>query len=98
MRLATRDDLSEAQIETGVERRRSEYQRATGVEIEQRDSLSVGLEHIAETGDGSVEGLIAALQQDYANGLSLALGGSGRTVEGVSGIGCQIKRTATSGS
>jgi len=91
-RLATRDDLSEAQIESWRQRRRSEYQRATGVAIELGDSLSAGLEHIAETGDGSVGELIVALQQDYAKGLSLALGGSGRTAEGGFGNGFQIKR------
>ena len=80
--LATRDDLSAAQIENWRERRRSEYQRATGVAIEQRDSLSAGLARIAETGEGSVAELIAALQQDYAKGLSSALGGSLRTVDG----------------
>jgi hypothetical protein len=68
--LATRTDLSAAQIQGWREIRRIEYRRATGVEIEQRSALKAGLRHLAETGEITVEELIKRLRQDYANGLS----------------------------
>lgn len=75
-RLTTRADLSEAQIDAWRERRRAEYRRATGVEIEQRDALNTRLRHIAETGDQSVDDAIDELRLSYAKRLSSSLGGS----------------------
>jgi hypothetical protein len=75
--LSTRQDLSRAEIEAWRAKRRREFRQVAGVEIEQRDALAAGLKQIAETGNGSVECLLAALAADYTKGSSLALGGSG---------------------
>ena len=73
-RLGTRQDLTRAEIDAWLETRRQAYRRATGVEIEQRDILAAGLRQIAETGDHSVDELIADLRRNYVNGCS-SLGG-----------------------
>ena len=75
--LDERQDLSPAQIEAWRETRRDEYRRATGVEIEQRDALESGLRQSAETGNRSVEEIIASLRRNYANGVS-----SSQTISG----------------
>ena len=75
--LKTRTDLSPDQIEAWRQQRRSEYRRVAGVSIEQRDALVAGLEHIAETGEASVEELQEKLRQDYAKRFSSVAGFGG---------------------
>ena len=77
-----RHDLSPAEIDAWRERRRSEYRRATGVEIEQRGALRSMLQQSLETGNRSVAEVIEGLRQDYAKGVSLAESGSGRAGAG----------------
>jgi hypothetical protein len=79
--LSAREDLSPAEIDSWRERRRSEYRRATGVEIEQRDALKLSLQRSVEIGDRSVDEVIDELRQGYSKGLSLVESGSGRACE-----------------
>ena len=66
--LTGRQDLSRADIDAWRERRRGEYRRATGVEIEQRDELKQNLQRVIATGDRSVAEVVDELRTRYANG------------------------------
>ena len=68
-RLAERTDLTAEEIERWRQRRRAEYLRCAGVEIEQRDALFARLREVAATGERSVQQVLAELR-DQRNGSS----------------------------
>ena len=68
--LPERTDLSQRMIAYWRDRRRQEYRHVTGVEIEQRDLLREKLADVAETGDRTIEEIIAEVRGAYRNGSS----------------------------